>query len=190
MKNLTYLIFLTALTVFFTGCATTDSGNQVSSLPEWVSSPYVEGGFASTQCVENNASMSVLKTKAAALARADIAKEISLNVNAMDKTFLSLSESVDGQAEGSSFESVSKQVTSQRLSGSRQARTDFVKFPNGIDQLCVMVTLDPEKTKGLYDDIVGTSGRRVSAQTDSILWQEFKAHKAQQELDADLEKAR
>ena len=122
--------------------------------------------------------------------RSLLAKEIGLNVNAMDKTFMSLGESVDGQAEGSSFESVSKQVTSQKLGGSRQSRTDYVNFPDGSNQLCVMVTLDEQKTKALYEDIVRGSGRKVSGQTDSILWQEFKAHKAQQELDADLAKAK
>jgi hypothetical protein len=157
-------------------------------LPDWVTVPSLEGGYADTQCVLANASMGILKDKAIALGRAEIASQIEVQVKAMDKTYQNLTESDQGSAGGSTFEAVSKQVTNQKLSGSRASKVDYVDFPDGTQQLCVMVTLDPQTTREIYDGVVKNSGRKLSPQSDEILWQEFKAHKAQQELDAELQK--
>jgi hypothetical protein len=172
------------------GC--TSSGSQQSaatqSLPDWVTTPYIKDGFTDTQCVANNASMSLLKNSATALARSEITKQIDLQVKAMDKTYQNLTEAESGVATGSTFESVSKQVATAKLSGSRATKVEYVDFPDGSQQLCVQVMLDPEVSKELYDGIKGKSGRKVSAQDDAVLWQQFMAHKAQEEMDAELGK--
>ena len=183
LKNIALMILPMAL---IAGCASTPEPQSSVGLPDWVTIPSVENGFADTQCVEANASMGMLKNKATALGRAEIAKQIDLQVKAMDKTYQNLTEADDGSAGGSTFESVSKQVTNQKLSGSRATKTDYVNFPDGTQQFCVMVTLDPNLTREMYDGIVKSSGRKLSPQSDEILWQEFKAHKAQQELDKEL----
>lgn len=175
--------------IFIVGCASKPPAPQSAvGLPDWVTVPSIEGGYADTQCVLANAGMGILKDKATALGRAEIASQIDIQVKAMDKTYQNLTESDQGSAGGSTFEAVSKQVTNQKLSGSKPTRVDYVDFPDGTQQLCVMVTLDPSQTREIYDGIVKNSGRKLSPQSDEILWQEFKAHKAQQELDAELNK--
>ncbi|MCP5160777.1 MAG: LPP20 family lipoprotein [Hahellaceae bacterium] len=163
--------------------------SPMSNLPSWVTLPIVENGFADTQCVQTVADMNILKNKAVALARAEIAKQINIQVKAMDKTYQSLTETANGAAVGSTFESVSKQVTSQKLSGSRPVKMDYINFPDGTQKLCVMVALDPSLTKSLYEELVAQSGRNLSPQSNEVLYQEFKAYKAQQEMDAEIEKA-
>jgi len=185
------MMFVIALAVLFVaGCASTptEEPSSTSNLPGWVMNPVIEGGFADTQCVLANASMGILKSKATALGRAEISKQIDVQVKAMDKTYQNLVESSEGNSVGNTFESVSKQVSSQKLSGSRATKVDYVNFPDGTQQLCVMVTLDPKLTKELYNEVKQASGRNLSGQNDAIMWQQFMAHKAQQELDAELNK--
>ena len=50
-----------------------------------------------------------------------------------------------------------------------------------------MITLSPKQTEGIFQDILEASQRPVSAQDKDILYQEFKAYKAQQDLDKALE---
>lgn len=186
MMTMSRISLVAAVAVVATGCASQQS-ETTRSLPDWVTAPYVEDGFADTQCVSNAGSMSIQKNKAVALARSEIAKQIDVQVQAMDKTYQNLTETDGGASSGSTFESVSKQVTSQKLSGSRATKVEYVDLPDG-QQLCVMVTLSPELTKDLYGEITAASGRTLSAQDDTVLWQEFKAHKAQQAMDAELDK--
>ena len=150
--------------------------------------PLIEGGFADTQCVDASADFNILKTKATALARAEIAKQINIQVKAMDKTHDELVEVNDGTAEGSTFSSVSKQVTNQMLAGTRSVKIDYVDFPDNTQKLCSMVTMEPDQTKELFDGLVKASGKKLSAQNESVLYQEFKAHKAQVELEKEASK--
>ena len=179
------LTLVAASTILLAACSSTPvekvEVEPKSTLPSWVSTPMVEGGFAATECVKTVASMSVLKTKATALARASIAKQIDVEVVAMDKTYQSLTETKDGTASGDTFESVSKQITNKVLKGTRPVKVDYVETFDGT-QLCVMVTLDPKSTQAYFDAVVAKSDREISPQDNAILYQEFKAHKAQQEL--------
>mgnify|MGYP006083501005 CR=1 FL=1 len=170
-------------------CSSIEKADQTSSfsdLPNWVTQPSIEGGFVDTQCVRNNADMNILKTKASALARAEIAKQIELQVKAMDKTYSSLTFANQASAEGDTFESVSKQITNQKLVGTRPVRVDYVPFPDGTAKLCSMVTMEPAKIDALFDQVIRQSGRAVSAESREVLYQEFKAQKAQQELETEL----
>ena len=184
---LTYRITLIAVAaIVATGCASGSKQSETTkNLPDWVTAPYVEDGLTDTQCVTANASMGMLKNKATALGRAELVKQIDVQVKAMDKTYQNLTEAEGGSTSGSTFESVSKQVATQKLSGSRAKKVEYVDFPGG-QQLCVQVVLEPKLTKELYEEITGKSGRKLSAQSDEVLWQQFMAHKAQQEMDAEL----
>ena len=147
----------------------------------------VEDGFADTQCVQTIADMNIIKNKAVALARAEIAKQINIQVKAMDKTYQNLTETGKGSTAGSTFESVSKQVTQQKLSGSRPIKMDYIDFPDGTQKLCVMVAMSPAVTKALFQELVSASGKQLSPNDDAVLYQEFKAHKAQDEMEQELQ---
>ncbi|HTO19864.1 MAG TPA: hypothetical protein VL129_12045 [Pseudomonas sp.] len=181
MKRFSSLFCLTALTAaVLTGCGSKPAA-PTSSLPDWVMSPVVEGGIAATDCVSSSGNFSIDRSQATANARAALTKEINLKVAAMDKTYGSRTDAAGKTQVGSSFESVSRQVAQQQISGSKAVKVDFVDM-DGQRQLCVMVAIQPEATKALYDSIIQQSQRKLSAQDEDILYQEFRASKAQNEL--------
>lgn len=182
MKRFSSLFCLTALTAaVLTGCGSKPAEAPKSSLPDWVMSPVVEGGIASTSCVQSTGNFSLDRSQATANARASLTKEIGVKVQAMDKEY-QRSSTGGGQTEtGSTFESVSRQVANEYIVGSRASKVDFVDI-DGKRNLCVMVTMQPEATKGLFDSIMKQSKRKLSPQNEEILYEEFRAAKAQNEL--------
>lgn len=184
------LTLLAASTVLLAACSSTPAEKveevSKSRLPAWILMPTVEDGFADTQCVTAEADMNILKNKATALARAEIAKQIDIQVVTMDKTYQNLAETKEGTAVGSTFESVSKQISDRTLAGTRAVKVDYADFPDGTQKLCVMVTLNPKQTKAYFDALVTESDRELSPQDNSVLYQEFKAQKAQEELALEL----
>ena len=187
---LTYRITVIALAAAITaGCA---SGAQQSattkSLPDWVTAPYVKDGFTDTQCVKANASMGILKNSATALGRAEIAKQIDVQVKAMDKTYARKVKTADGISTGGVFETVSKQVTNRNLTASQVNKVDVVQI-NNADHLCAMVVFGREANRRLFDDLINTTqvAQQISPQDEGVLWEEFKAYKSQQELDKETQ---
>jgi len=171
---------------FLSGCTKSVAPSGID-LPDWVINPTVEGGIASTECVIYTGDISLDKAEATALGRADIAKQIDVKVKAMDKTYQSKVKTKDGVAAGGVFESVSKQIAQQQLKGARAIKMDLIEI-DGKKQWCVMVALDPTLTDRLFNNIVKESGANLDPQDEAVLYQEFKAYKAGQELDAEIDK--
>ena len=186
--KLTALITLITASLLVACASTEPAPESPNKLPDWVMLPFVENGFADTQCVTNTADMNVLKNKAVALGRAEIAKQIDVSVKAMDKTYQNLTDTAQGSSSGSTFESVSKQVAQAQLKGSRAVRVEYVDFPDKTTKLCAMVTLSPELTKNFFDTLVSESDRQLSPTNEAVLYQQFLAKKAQDEMDFELDK--
>jgi len=164
------------------GCASSGKHMEESSgLPGWVMNPTIEGGIAATECVPASSDLSLDKSEATAKARATLVKQINLKVKAMDKTYQRKVKSASGTTTGGTFESVSRQVADQYLSGSRATKINYVDI-NGKRNLCAMVTLDPKTTKGLFKELVAQSKKKLSPQDEEVLYEEFKAKQAQDEL--------
>ena len=174
-------------TSLLSGCSSTQTQNASepppSKLPSWIASPFKEGGLADTQCVPQTVNnVGVLRNKAIALARAELVKQISAKSKAMDKTYDNLTDSHSGSASGSSFEAVSLTLAEQAISGSRPENFDIVTFPDGVNYVCVMVTLAEDNTAALFNNMTQAADKQLSAEHNDILYQEFKAYKAHQEL--------
>lgn len=58
---------------------------------------------------------------------------------------------------------------------------DYVDI-NGQRNLCVLVALNPNATKDLFDSIIQQSRRSLKPTSEEALYEEFRASKAQQEL--------
>lgn len=179
-----------AASVLLAACAgapeqTTQTSNAApyDNRPDWVKLPMVEDGLASTQCVAKKGSSSIMQAKATALARAEIARQIEVKATALDKTYQRLTEASAGDSFGSSFESVSKTVANQNLSGTRAVKAEYVMGIDGQPEYCVMVTMSPSLTKDLFNDLMKEADANLSAQNEAILYEEFKAFKAHNELD-------
>ena len=157
---------------------------QESMLPDWVTSPYIEGGIASTECVNYSGDMSMDKAQASALGRAELAKQLGIKVKAMDKSYKRRVKSAAGDTSGGTFESVSKQVAAQHLSGSAVRKANIVKV-DGVSQFCAMVAIGPSTTQTLFKELVSQSGASVTPQDESALFEEFKSSKGQEALESE-----
>ncbi|GGE64990.1 hypothetical protein GCM10011533_16700 [Streptosporangium jomthongense] len=175
------------------GCASTPPSEQKSAssgLPNWVVMPASvagEGALAATECIPDNANMSILKAKSVALARATLAQQIRVNVQAMDKTYQTLTENGDESGSGSTFESISRQVTEQMLNGAIPQRMDYLEGPGGKMLFCSMVVLAPEQNRKIFDQIIDKSNRQLTPNNEALLYQEYRAKRAAEELDQALE---
>lgn len=154
-------------------------------LPAWVLQPEVENGLAETACVPSSGHISIDKQQATAMARSGIAKQIDIKVKAMDKVYNRRTDTSVGRDIGSNFEAVSKQVTERSLSGTKTTRVDIFPIERQ-QQLCAMVTLEPEKTRELFETVLADSGRQLDPQDEAVLYEEFRATKAQEELEKEL----
>lgn len=185
MNNIKKLIAASTI-VMLASCGSNDVKEEVSQpsvkIPSWVMMPIIDDGLASTECVRWSGNMSIDKKQATANARAGLSKQIDIKVKAMDKTYARKTETGDKMVTSNVFESVSKQVSEQSLVGSRPERVEIIEIA-GEDNLCAMVTLKPEFTKNLFENLIKQSGAQVNAQDEAILFEEFKSYKAHQELE-------
>lgn len=186
MRN--WLIRGTVVTVavaLMAACGGKKPDNKLG-VPEWVLNPTVENGIAATDCVGWTGNMSIDRKQAIANARAAIAQQIQVKVQAMDKTYQRKTTADGETTTGSTFESVSKQVTEQSLNGAMPRKVDVVKI-EGKKNLCAMVAFSPEDTRELFKEIVKASGENLDPQSERSLYEEFKAEKAQGEMQEALQ---
>jgi membrane-bound lytic murein transglycosylase len=167
-------ICLPLIALTLAGCA--------SQPPEWIMKPTVEGGFAATECVKDSGNLSLDRQIAVAKARAEVAKQVELRVAAMDKTYTRMTEETNAPAGSdkpsqarsvqTAFESVSKQIAEQTLSGLTPSRVEYVELQDHRN-LCAMVTVDKAQTRKVYDQIVQASGAPVDATANEALYKTF-----------------
>jgi len=188
MRKNIKLALAAAITVALSACSSNPTPEVLNeNIPDWVLNPSLENGIAHAECVSSSGNMSIDKAQAIALARVGLAQQISTRVKALDKTFQERVDVDGNSAIGATFSSVSKQVTNQALVGATPLKTSYANF-NGKNQLCVLTGLSPDKTESLFKSLVSASNKNLSMNDESVLYQEFKAYKAQQELDRELEK--
>jgi len=186
-KTIIMLVACAAIALILIGCAGKSDWDETrSDMPDWILNPNIEGGIAASECARWSGDFSMDKAEATALARATLAKQIDVQVQAMDKTYKRKVGTEKGQSTGSVFESVSKQLTQKHLKGAHVKRVDKISI-DGEKQLCVMCVLDPQATEKLFQDIVEQSETKLDPREERVLYEEFRSEKAQEELDKELE---
>lgn len=174
--------------IFLAACSSTATeSTSVGDIPSWILNPEIEDGIAVSECVLFSGNMSIDKQQAVANARTSLAQRIETRVSAMDKSYRDKIEVASGVESGSTFSSVSKQVTQQTLVGTNPIKTDITQIA-GRDNLCVLVAIGQQTTKDIFDELVEASDRPMNANQKDVLYAEFKAHRAEEQLDAELEK--
>lgn len=183
------LIIITAITILLAACGSTaEKENSLTvNLPAWVLNPVVEDGIAASDCVKFSGNLSIDKKMATANGRLSLAQQIATRVEGLDKTYANRTNANGEMATGTSFSSVSKQLTQQTLTGSRAIKADIVDIA-GKQHFCVLTALSSTATKELFDAIVQESKRSVNPQDEKFLYQEFKAHKAEQSLEKEIQR--
>ncbi len=190
---------LIGVSVMFSGCgkakaeptapATQISNKQIASefdgAPNWVMNPMaVEGTTLAAVGTApiGPAGLPFAKIEALAAARDEMARTINVKVNNMVKSFTQQTGVGDSATVDKVVSSVSKQVASQFLEGTVH-RDTWVSRNGNIYTLVVLDSSMNEKVKETVKEQTKTSYKN-----DEALWQQFQAKKAQDELDAAVEK--
>jgi len=141
----------------------------------------MEGGiFAVGSAEKSPLGISFQKTEAVAAARDALARQISVKVKNMFKQFQATTGIGDAQTAEKATQNVSKQIAAQTLAGSKVIKTWI--SPKGT--MFVLVGMpDPNAVKQAVKQAVKTT-----LHNDQALWQEFKAKKADEELEAAVDK--
>lgn len=187
-KGLVSLVLSALIAASFTACSSSPTPEQKQSeaaglagAPMWVLDPSVEGGVAAVGSAQKSpGGIQFQRTEALANARDELARVLSVKVNNMVKNFSQSTGVGDAQTFEKVAQQVSKQVASETLSGSKQ-KAIWINPATG--ELFVHVMLDPESVKNAAKASV-----RTSMQNDEALWQQFQAKKADDALDAEIEK--
>ncbi|WP_221795895.1 LPP20 family lipoprotein [Oceanobacter mangrovi] len=147
--------------------------------PSWVCGEAPEGvelsavGFAD----KSGAGMNFMKQMAAAQARTELASTMKVQVSNMIKQYAETTGAGDDESVDMVNTSVTKQITSETLIGSRILRQ--ISTPTG--GLVVLVGLDPAGVSDIAEQAVKTS-----MANDRALWQKFQAEKGFDELATEI----
>ncbi len=184
------LLLSSSLVILFTGCGMSNQAAAPQApqcqidgaqAPEWVcdGGATMEGGiFAVGSAEKSPMGIGFQRQEAVAQARDAIARQISLKVKNMFKSYMSSTGTGSDQTAERVATSVSKQLASQVLQGSKLLKTWI--SPKGT--MFVLVGM-----KGNIKQAV-KEATKTTFKNDQALWQEFKAKKAQEELDAEIDK--
>ena len=184
-----HLLSLPAIALL-SACSSTDVVEKtapVSNIPSWILNPQVKDGIAVSECVLWSGNMSIDKQQAVANARTSLAQRIETRISALDVSYRDKVEVASGVESGSTFSSVSKQITQQTLRGTTPLKVDIVNIAKK-DNLCVLVAIGQQSTKDTFDKLVTTADRPMTAYQKDVLYQEFKAERAGAQLDRELDK--
>ncbi len=150
--------------------------------PEWTCNPYMEGAIVALGQAKPNAGndRSFQRAEAMAEGRDALAQQISTKVSNMIKSYKGATGSGKDATFDKSVSKVSKQLASQTLQGSRGIKTWYDKE----GEVYILVGVPTDSVKGALDKAIKTSYKN-----DQALYQQFLAHKAQGDLEKELEKA-
>jgi len=177
---------------FMTGCNNNQPVQQNveqcqiegAKAPSWIcdGGSAMEGGiFAVGSAGKTPLGISFQRTEAAAAARDSLSRQIKLKVQNMFKQFQATTGIGSAQTAEKATQNVSKQVSQATLAGSKIVKTWI--SPKGTLYVLVGMPNKEELTKAVKDAV------KTTYKNDKALWQEFKAKKADNELDSAVAKA-
>jgi len=149
--------------------------------PPWVCMPDIGGGISALGIAQKSpAGPGFQRQEAMANGRDALARQIAVKVKSMFKNFTQQTGVGSDAVVDKLSANVSKQISNQMLSGSKQAKY-WVDAKTG--DMYLLVVLDPNAAVAATKKTVKSSLRNEKA-----LWQQFQAKKANAELDAEIEK--
>lgn len=177
------LVMVVAVVALISGCASTGPKDSMSEkYPDWVLNPSMEGGLSAVGSAKmSKAGMSFTRTEAIADARDGLARQMSVKVKNMIKRFTEATGVGDDETVDRVSTQVSKQLSSQTLAGSKAIKMEIIG-----DELFVLVVLDPAAAMEAANAV--REAVNTSYKNEKALWQKFQAKKAQEELNAEIDK--
>ena len=198
MNTITLKTIVIASTILFvSGCSTTPPVETVSKIQapapiesvnpdDWVFNTPKSDGITEVSCVPYSGNFSIDKKHATANGRAALAHRIESNIETMDKTYDDKVGLNDKAKHGSTFSSVSKQVSKQTLRSTSITKVKVLEIYN-TPNLCILMTINDETTRLAFDDIIKSSNRVINKEQKDNLYLEFKAEKSQIELNKEID---
>ncbi len=149
--------------------------------PDWVLAEYNGEKFSAVGSAHiGKGGIQFARTEALANARSELARQVSVKVRGLVNTFAQQTGIGDDQTMDAFSKQVSKLVTDETLSGSREKDT-WISPSEDIYVLAVLETVEVKES--IRRQVIS------GYQQDSAKWQEFKAKNGNAELDAEIEKA-
>lgn len=186
------LLTLSLLTLFLVGCGNKEVKEEKQKVtpvetkaykdyPDWVFQPDYKGGIAAVgQAKVGQAGLAFARQEALAMARGELSRMIEVQVDDMFKNYVN-SVGVGGQDGVEKVStSISRQVSSVAIQGSKQV--NYWMNKEGTEVYVLVAVANDDLKKQTLDTVKTTLGN------DQALWQEFKSQKAQDELDAAVNK--
>ena len=181
------LLIVAAGSLFITGCSKKVKKVDNEALeeefkhaPAWVLNGYEEGSISAVgSAVIGKSGMQFAKTEALAQGRSELARQTSIKVKTLVNNFVQQTGLGDDQLVDRFSKQMTKQITNETLSGSRQK--DMWISPSS--ELYILVVMDPTAVKESVKKQLTTSYKN-----DEARWQEFKAKNGEAELDREIEK--
>ena len=186
------LLTLSLLTLFLVGCGNKEVKEEKQKVtpvetkaykdyPDWVFQPDYKGGIAAVgQAKVGQAGLAFARQEALAMARGELSRMIEVQVDDMFKNYVN-SVGVGGQDGVEKVStSISRQVSSVAIQGSKQV--NYWMNKEGTEVYVLVAVANDDLKKQTLDTVKTTLGN------DKALWQEFKSQKAQDELDAAVNK--
>lgn len=181
---------LVAALATFAGCASNpDAGKStdaLKNLPAWAISPTSETGLADSACVQYSGSLNVDRSEAITLASEQLAAQLEKKVAFLAKSFQSKTKTTDGLNVGTNFTQTGQQLVNTTLNGTKATEMGVFEVSD-VEQLCVLVEMDEGRTRDFYNKMKDTSKATLDAQDDGVIYQQFRAYKADQELEQALQ---
>jgi len=152
----------------------------LNGAPNWVIIGGEETGLSSIgSAVIGKAGLQYARTEALAAGRDAMSRTLSVKVNNMFKSFTQVTGIGDTATIDKVSADVSKQVSSQVITGSKQIGS----WVSQCGELYILVGIDPEIAQMAVREQTYSS-----LQNEAALWQQFQAKNAQDELDANIQK--
>jgi len=181
------IIFFASLMLILAGCGSKAKKidnepleQEYEHAPDWVLAEYQEEKFSAVGSAHiGKGGIQFARTEALATARSELASQVSVSVRRLVNTFAQQTGIGDDQTLDAFSKQVSKQVTNETLSGSREKEM----WISPSSDIYVLAVLEAE--------LIKASVRRqvISGyQQDSAQWQAFQASNGNEELDAEIEK--
>jgi len=154
---------------------------ELKGSPKWVRIPYVKDSISDIGSAPQNAGndFAFQREEAIADARDNLAKQISVKVNNMFKSYKAVTGSGASSTFDKSSEKVSKQIASQTLNNTILKDT----WISTSGTFYVLMAVDTTQVSTKIEESI-----RTSFKDDKAMYQKFLASKAQGELASELEK--
>ncbi len=168
-------VILLVLAICCYGCA---SSLKVKGLPKWYENPpNADAEYLYAAATGDSRDMEVATKKAKTQTRADLAQQMAIKVNNLEKLF---QEEVGEDADTElleQFTSVTKTVTSETLHGATEEEKEIHQLENGTFKVYVLMSLP-----------IGAANAALMAKikANKNLYTRFRASQAFEELDKEI----